>query len=72
MKYCSSASSLLSLLGLELPAYGPFVSVEKCKGAVDNLAELDCFRGETALDVGFARAGEGLFAAIHVHVSHHR
>lgn len=48
------------------------LSAEKCKGAVDNLAELDGFRSETALDVGFARAGEGLFAAIRVHVSHHR
>lgn len=29
------------------------------------------FRSELASDVGFARAGEGLFAALHLHVSAH-
>lgn len=47
---------------------GHFVCGEG-EGAADSPAGLDGFRGETASDVGFARAGEGLFPAIHVHVS---
>lgn len=61
--------NLLTPLGLDLPGYGTFVPVEKRKGAVDSPAGLDGFRGEAASDVGFARAGERLFAAMRVHVS---
>lgn len=59
--------NLLTPLGLVLPDYGIFVPVEKHKGAVDSPAGLDGFRGEAASDVGFARAGERLFAAMRVH-----